>query len=358
MQYLKMFLNQRAPDEQGSAVPAYYRSVHVLFDVFLCINASTTFLLSLFLCGQFTLIPLVQIGLIVLSHFVISGVHTGLVFQMALTLMWCFWNIHSFGWSVGGQHFLMPMLVILFFSVYESPVRKILGFVLLIIFRMGIFGYSVIHAATIPLSSVQSVVLQTVNSLTVFALLAGICIIFSSNIQESERKLLILNEKLQKDAETDVLTRLPNRRSLKMEMEEFIRLNPSSNFSISIADIDFFKKVNDTYGHNGGDYVLVELSNLFMKWREEKGFCVCRWGGEEFCFFLYNRNIDEAGIIVQDLCRAVENLPLSFEGHDFHITITAGVEENDFHSSLEELLDKADVKLYMGKQNGRNQVVI
>jgi diguanylate cyclase (GGDEF)-like protein len=339
-------------------VPSYYRSVLVLFDIFLCINASTTFLLSLFVCGQFTLIPLVMIGLIVLAHYVFSRLRTGLMFQMALTLLWCFWNIHSFGWSVGGQHFLMPMLVILFFSVYETPIRKILGFVLLIVFRMGIFGYSVMHQATISMSSMQSILLQTVNSLTVFALLAGICIIFSSNIQQSERKLLILNQKLQKDAETDVLTHLPNRRSLKMEMEEFIRLDPSRNFSISIADIDFFKKVNDTYGHNCGDYVLVELSKLFLKWRDEKGFCVCRWGGEEFCFFLFDRNIDEAGIIIQDLCREVERMPLSFEGHDFNITITAGVEENDFHSSLEELLDKADVKLYMGKQNGRNRVVV
>ena len=70
------------------------------------------------------------------------------------------------------------------------------------------------------------------------------------------------------------------------------------------------------------------------------------------------QNLDEAGQIMNDLNFAVERMPLDFEDHHFNITITVGVEETDFHSTLEELLDSADEKLYLGKNSGRNRVVV
>lgn len=70
------------------------------------------------------------------------------------------------------------------------------------------------------------------------------------------------------------------------------------------------------------------------------------------------KNIDEAGMVIFDLLACVRKMQLSFEGHDFSITMTAGVAENDFRSSLSGLLEEADQKLYRGKLGGRNQVVI
>ena len=69
------------------------------------------------------------------------------------------------------------------------------------------------------------------------------------------------------------------------------------------------------------------------------------------------KNLDEARILMKDLCYAVEQMKLSFEEHDFSITMTIGVEENDYASPLEVLLNRADEKLYMGKEAGRNRVV-
>ena len=140
-------------------------------------------------------------------------------------------------------------------------------------------------------------------------------------------------------------------------IEEHYRTNPDQPFSVAIADIDYFKTINDTYGHSAGDYTLVKLTELFTEHAMGR-YSVCRWGGEEFCFFLPGMNLDEAGVVMKDLCFAVEKLKLAHEGHEFAVTITIGVEEYDFASPLEELLDTADEKLYMGKNAGRNQVVV
>ena len=104
-------------------------------------------------------------------------------------------------------------------------------------------------------------------------------------MQASERLLIINNQELYKEAGTDPLTGLPNRRALLNVIEEYRTTNPGASFAIAIADIDFFKKVNDTYGHNCGDYTLKELSRLFLTSGAGK-YTLCRWGGEEFCFFM------------------------------------------------------------------------
>jgi diguanylate cyclase (GGDEF)-like protein len=157
----------------------------------------------------------------------------------------------------------------------------------------------------------------------------------------------------------DALTGLYNRRQFEISLEQECNRTKRhpSDFSLAILDIDFFKKVNDTYGHNCGDYTLKELSSLFLS-RAGEAYQVCRWGGEEFCFFLPQMNLDEAGVIMRDLHIAVGKMPLHYEEIDFSITLTIGLTENDFHSSLDKLMDEADRKLYMGKANGRNQVVI
>ena len=198
---------------------------------------------------------------------------------------------------------------------------------------------------------------QVLNSLTLFTILAACCIVYSSNLQETTRQLLLHNEQLQHQAETDPLTRLYNRRYMTYEMNHAMELDPRAIFCISIADIDFFKNVNDTYGHNCGDYVLQQLAALLLEQAQGR-YTVARWGGEEFCFFIPGMNLDEAGTLIFDVCDAVRRMDLEFEGNHFHITLTAGVEDNDFRSTLPELIERADRKLYMGKEAGRDRVIL
>ena len=136
-----------------------------------------------------------------------------------------------------------------------------------------------------------------------------------------------------------------------------LKSTPNEIYSIAIADIDFFKNVNDTYGHNCGDYTLKTLADLFQSLAPER-YSVCRWGGEEFCFFIPGKNLDEAGVIMFGVQQAVKRLRLEYEGTAFSITITIGVAENDFRSPTAAILEQADQKLYQGKMNGRDQVVL
>lgn len=357
MNFLLDFLRQKAP-RPGSEAPAYYRNALAVCEQLLIIYFPLCFALLGWLVGRWEIVPVVMFAasLALLLGGRRIDMHANLVAYSAIPIAWTVWFIHSFGWGCSAQHLLIPLLLMIFFDIYQPPWLKIALFLGLITVRMALFSYSLSHTAVYPLEHTASIALQTLNSIVTFITLAGICILFSSNTQATERKLRIDNQTLHKEADTDPLTQLPNRRAMLDSIQLFLETNQSEPFSVAIADIDFFKTVNDTYGHNCGDYTLKTLAELF---REAAGetFSVCRWGGEEFLFFLPLLNLDDALKEMSDLCAAVRKMPLRFEGVDFGITITIGVAENDFHSPIQAILDEADQKLYLGKASGRNKVV-
>ncbi|MBO5551115.1 MAG: GGDEF domain-containing protein, partial [Lachnospiraceae bacterium] len=114
--------------------------------------------------------------------------------------------------------------------------------------------------------------------------------------------------------------------------------------------------VNDTRGHDCGDYVLKTLASVFKDFMKDKGY-VSRWGGEEFVFIFKDINGDDAYPMLEDLRRNIEKMELEFFSHKFNITMTFGVEEYSPMFGSEEAIKKADEKLYIGKESGRNKVV-
>ena len=358
MKFLRDFLKQRVP-RTGTEMPAYYRGALVASEWLI----EAYFVLSFFLfarfCGTWEIVPVVFVAVIALSLIDMPalGPRVSLGMYAVITIAWCAWYVYKLGWDCGVQHFITPLLVLLFFNIFDPPWLKISGFAVLLVFRLLLFAFARSLPPRNPLETHELVVLQLVNSVTMFGMLAIICIHFSTNIQDAERQLRIDNQELHKEAGTDPLTQLPNRRSLMNAIRTHIQESPQEGFCVAIADIDFFKRINDTYGHSCGDYTLQQLSNRF---REAAGtdYRVCRWGGEEFCFFMPGKNLDQAGQEMTDLNVAVSRMPLSFDGVDFSITITIGVEEYDFHSPIDEIIERADRKLYMGKETGRNKVVM
>ena len=139
-------------------------------------------------------------------------------------------------------------------------------------------------------------------------------------------------------------------------LKNHITANPSENFSIAIGDIDFFKKVNDTYGHNCGDQVLTDLAKLFKEKTLGLGH-VCRWGGEEFLFFFPGLNLDEASTLMDNIRLAISDLTIVYKDVSLHVTMTFGLEEYDYNSSPSEMVKHADDKLYYGKTHGRDTVI-
>ncbi|MBQ0001608.1 MAG: GGDEF domain-containing protein [Clostridiales bacterium] len=273
-----------------------------------------------------------------------------------LIVTWSIISICSFGWNTGGQQFLLPLLVMVFFCVYYSTKKKIFIMLFLLVVRLGLFFYSQHYEPRIPVGYAESTILQVLNSITLFIGITAVGVIFSSNLQGAEKKLMRANEKLKTQAGTDPLTGLSNRRNMTELIERWRSANPMSNFSFAMADIDYFKRVNDTWGHDCGDEVLRSLADLFKGKVKGKGY-VCRWGGEEFFFFFPDLNLDQAKFEVQGICQSVRGLTIPYGQQELHVTMTFGVEENDFTSDLKELVRQADEKLYYGKDHGRNCVI-
>jgi len=358
MNYLLEFLHQEVP-KSGKSMPLYYRKSLFTSEIILAVYFLASTVIIGVMTGRWEWFPVVVFfgSILCLLNIDKMTAQLNLVFFSAIVGSWVIWYIYMFGWSSGSQHVLLPVLALSFFNIYLRPTGKVLYFIGLVILRIGLFAFSLHHTPDISLSSETTLILQILNSTTPLLILANNYILFSSSVQATERQLTINNQELHKEAGTDPLTGLPNRRALLDVIDNYRKDKPSSQFSVAIADIDFFKRVNDTYGHNCGDYTLKTLAELFMEKAESK-YTVCRWGGEEFCFFLPEQNLDEAGIIMHDLHTAVGKMPLHYEDIDYKITITIGVEENDFQSTMEDLFNRADRKLYMGKANGRDQVVI
>nr|MCR5847280.1 GGDEF domain-containing protein [Lachnospiraceae bacterium] len=127
-------------------------------------------------------------------------------------------------------------------------------------------------------------------------------------------------------------------------------------FSICMCDIDFFKRINDTYGHDFGDDVLVAISYIFKKMESEGGY-ISRWGGEEFLMIFPGLNGDEAYIKVYDIYNEIKKVVVPYGEENVSITMTYGLTEFDLGKSTEENIKEVDEKLYMGKQTGRDRIV-
>lgn len=358
MHFFIDFIRQTVP-RPGRDMPGYYKAALILSEVLLAVNFLLFFCLIPWKLNRWMMTPLLMTACLGAAIWIIDryNVRLCVAAYTAIIVYWTVWFLYYFGWGYGGQHFLLPLLVMCFFNIYEPPWMKLVDFTGLILCRMILYAYTLSHDPIYALDRATGIMFQSINSVTLFIMLSLQFILFSSNIQATERKLRLDNQELFKEAGTDPLTQLPNRRAMVNTISLFMKEAPQEQFSVAIADIDFFKKVNDTYGHNCGDYTLKQLSSLFRQYARDN-YRVCRWGGEEFCFFLPGKNLDDAGAVMFELCLAAKQMPLSFGGNDFNITITIGVEEYDFQSPMDMILERADQKLYRGKIGGRNQVVL
>lgn len=177
-------------------------------------------------------------------------------------------------------------------------------------------------------------------------------------IHQEERYLITLEDitSLEKVAITDKLTTLYNRvkidQILEDNFQEYKRYG--ENFSLILIDIDFFKNVNDTFGHQVGDDVLIDLTKILKK-NVRTTDIVGRWGGEEFMIISAHTSIEGAFSLAKLLNKKVqEHLFETIE----HITISAGISDIQTSEDIDTLIKNADTKLYMAKENGRNRVEI
>ncbi len=166
---------------------------------------------------------------------------------------------------------------------------------------------------------------------------------------------------VKKEAIYDTLTNLFNRRYFeeRLSAETQKAFEGESNLSMIMVDIDHFKKVNDTFGHDGGDKVLREIASL-LKNSVRKHDTVARYGGEEFVLLLPGAPLDPTNMVAERIRRSVENTSFDMGQTQIHITISLGISNFPMHrmKSKEELVKMADLALYEAKRGGRNRVCI
>ena len=167
-----------------------------------------------------------------------------------------------------------------------------------------------------------------------------------------EHKLVEMNSR---DGLTGVYNRKFFENRLKEEFERYKRYQ--TNFSLIMQDIDFFKKINDNYGHLAGDHILIAFSSAIVS-RIRGADIMARYGGEEFCCLLPETSIDSAHTLAEHIRKKIQDMVFDYEGKEIKLTVSQGVAEpNQAMSSPDNLLKLADDALYEAKNSGRNKVV-
>lgn len=200
-----------------------------------------------------------------------------------------------------------------------------------------------------------------VFSITLILLLSLSIHIRIRSLQGTKRRLQRLVQKKTQELEAmamqDTLTGLANRRAFDQQLEDELRNSRryETPLTVALIDIDYFKKINDTYLHTGGDVVLQHVSRLLEQQIREVD-SVARWGGEEFAIIFPQTPLADALVVLERIRRATENMHIEkFE--QAKITVSIGATELSDEESSAQLLKNADRALYTAKEQGRNRIV-
>ena len=276
--------------------------------------------------------------------------------------------LHSFaasicvGWQFGFAQYILAIVPVGFYTCYRLEIKR---------HRFTIATLAAVFAAVSflfckflsffwePVVVLDNVVLEFVlyvfNSLCAFTFLIIFSLIFIFEIRLSSNQLKHQNAILDKLASTDPLTGLYNRRSMDIFLSQAVETE--SNFALIMCDIDDFKKVNDTYGHDLGDVVLKGVASITAEQVKEKGY-VCRWGGEEILILLNNASEENTFRIAENIRRNVSNRMFDLNEKWVHCSLTLGIAFHHTDEAVEETITRADYKLYRGKRSGKNVVIM
>jgi diguanylate cyclase (GGDEF)-like protein len=175
--------------------------------------------------------------------------------------------------------------------------------------------------------------------------------------EQSYKQALALSDKYQKLANFDPLTQLSNRRDALfiLKREQVRSLRSKDPLSIILCDVDYFKKINDKYGHNAGDAVLIDLAKFFTNSMREQD-CVARWGGEEFLFILPQTEAKSANVFAEKIQKVLQNHIVNHENEKISVKVSMGIEQFKDNQTIDEAINNADKYLYQAKDAGRNQI--
>lgn len=256
------------------------------------------------------------------------------------------------GTNFGFQLYCLSMIPIIFYTEYLGRKFEMKPFdalpisIVIVVFYLLSTGYSSFYGPVYEVNYVYAGVFRLFNSLIVISFLVFYSRLMLRIVRQSE-------DQLEDIANKDQLTGLYNRRSMITKLEAAYETGTVS--FLAMADIDNFKHINDTYGHNAGDYVLRNVSRLMREVCPESD--IARWGGEEFLILSRIPAEPDGVALIEKLRSAIEQEEFVFEGEHIKVTITAGLSELRKDYIIDKWIKEADDNLYYGKNHGKNMVV-
>ncbi len=270
-------------------------------------------------------------------------------------------TVYFIGWDSGAYCFLISIVpIIIYFGcfIFEGRKRWIIVIMLLVDFSVFTYLY-LMYVNAEAVYHVSGALRTFLFVFTSFVMTFSVIFYNMIYIYSSESAVLSLerkNEQLTLDATEDVLTGLLNRRGFLPIVDGFMKDKTKNNFCIAFLDIDNFKRINDSYGHDCGDEVLRHIARIIKK--EVPGCDICRWGGEEITILLEKYDFKRAIDKMEYLRKLIEMTPTVFFNKRIPVTVTIGLETYlDSYTDPESIIKTADKRMYFGKQHGKNILV-
>lgn len=352
MKHLRQNIGLLGPKKYLNLINTYILAIHV------------TLLISFIFSGATFMgnINVISVSFYIFSYLVIQkGRYSLYVFTMCIEI-WVHMTLGVvfLGWDVGFQLYCFILIPMIFLASYIgiSTNKKLFLPILISVIDVSTFMFCLFYTRNHNpislgiLSYEQSEYFYMLNIAIVFIGLIAIMYFFVYNAVHAEKTLHRL-------AEYDELTGLYNRRFIRDVLDDvyYDYISNGCLFSVAITDIDDFKNVNDTFGHDAGDYVLKTLGERFKAGISDNEI-VGRWGGEEFIVIFENGSSFEDCYNTMDKIRqSIESKPFSYEGHNISITLTIGVAIYEEGMSITDIIRKADSRLYKGKAGGKNVTI-
>lgn len=280
----------------------------------------------------------------------------GVVFLFMILAVICL------GWEFGFQQYCIGFVAsIIFTDFYINRKKKITKK------TIGIVAFNVLLYITLRLWTYNQPYIYEIdnvwisrgfyilNSLLGFVFLIGYSLIYSNTVRRLENSLREM-------ANIDPLTGICNRRKMHQILKNSLENKENTPYQAVVAmmDVDLFKRVNDTYGHDAGDEVLLMLAHLLYEKQENiSGFYVSRWGGEEFLVFYEKYSMNKEAVMQEfdELRKQIQNTVVKVDNREIQITVTMGLAFYYEGENIQKLIKIADDNLYKGKKAGRNRVI-
>lgn len=258
------------------------------------------------------------------------------------------------GWNSGFSLYLVGLASLLYFNPFSKRYVTYIFSMLEAALFFGLKIYCMNSQPAIQLGKQSRLFLDLLNTLFCFIIIIGGAFIAKVSADTTEKKLRRKNNSLQHQADHDPLTGLSTRAYLTRQFAKTV--STGVPFSIVMCDLDDFKKMNDTYGHNCGDYILTGISEVIRE-TCPKDTVITRWGGEEFIIMLYDYSMQESRKLVEQIRKNLEAREFVYEKNYLHVTMTFGISASVETTIMQDLIELADQRLYYGKRHGKNQVV-